>query len=788
MSSMQKLKKVALIFAGSIAIIVVVVLLFLQPAASYLISKYSVKYTGRQITTDGVFINPFTGVIKLNNLKIHEAESDSIFFSSDWIYARVSVLKLLSKTTEIKSLTLSHPRGVIVLKDKKANYDDLIERFSSAKEDSTAKDTTQSNKRFSILNVKMIGGEFHYREPTTPINYFVRNVNIESDGKRWDSDTVNVKFSFLPGTGGGDINGDLTVNLKNYDYRIALQANKFDLGIIAQSLKSLTNYGRFTANLDADIKAKGNFLDKKALSSSGQISINDFHFGKDPGNDFVSFDKLTLSIIKLNPENLIYRYDSISLLHPYVKYEKYDHLDNLQSVFGEDGSNIESAKQNTEKLNLVIEIARYIKVISSSFFKSNFKINHFRIYDGEIKFNDYSQSEKFAMGLHLNIKADSIDKDRSRVNFSVFSPIKPFGSLSASISVNPKDTSDFDLQYHLTKLPLSMFNPYIITYTSFPLDRGTLEFNGNWRVRNGIIESRNHLVIVDPRTTRRIRNKDTKWIPVPLVMSFVRERGNYIDYEIPITGNLKDPKFHVGNVISDLLRNIFEKPPSTPYRLQVKNVENEIEKSISLKWQMRQNALFPAQEKFVEKIADFLVKNPDAILNVHPNQYAGKEKEYILFYEAKKKYFLEKNKKKEDSLSPHDNEAIEKMSVKDSMFVRYLDRHLKDSLIFTIQEKCYSIIDSSIVNEKFGRLIKEREESFISDFRKKNVDKRVKFAKNDMVIPYNGFSFYRIDYSGEYPETLMKAFQELNDLNNEGPRKKFKKERVSPNAKTTGQY
>ena len=30
-----------------------------------------------------------------------------------------------------------------------------------------------------------------------------------------------------------------------------------------------------------------------------------------------------------------------------------------------------------------------------------------------------------------------------------------------------------------------MFNPYLITYTSFPLDRGTIELNGTWNVRNG---------------------------------------------------------------------------------------------------------------------------------------------------------------------------------------------------------------------------------------------------------------------------------------------------------------
>ena len=94
------------------------------------------------------------------------------------------------------------------------------------------------------------------------------------------------------------------------------------------------------------------------------------------------------------------------------------------------------------------------------------------------------------------------------------------------------------------------------------------------------------------------------------------------------------------------------------------------------------------------------------------------------------------------------------MSVKDSLFVLYLNRHIKDSLIFTIQEKCTTIIDSSFINAKFNQLIKERETAVNSYFKKRGVDKRIKISKNENVIPYNGFSFYKIEYHGEIPEVI----------------------------------
>jgi hypothetical protein len=771
---MHKFKKALFITINSIIVVALVLIIFTSPIAKYLVKKYDEKWTGRQITMGRAYVNPFTGYIHFRNLKIYELKSDSIFFSADGVSAKIAMLKLFSRTFEISKITLNHPRGTIIQNKKNLNFNDLIDKFSS-KENSGM---TKAPFHFNILSIKINDGEFYYREQLIPINYFIKKVNIESTGKRWDADTIAAQFSLLSGIGSGEMKGDITINLKNNDYRLAIVIHKFDLNIIGQYLKDLTNYGSFSANLDADLKTRGTFNNVENVTTSGLIAINDFHFGKNPEDDYASFDKLELAIIELNPKNHKYLFDSISISHPYLKYERYDYLDNVQTMFGKKGANIKAIKADPAKFNLVIEIVKYIKLLSKNFFQSHYKINRLAIYNGDLKFNDYSLSEKFSLELNpLSVIADSIDKNRNRVGLSLKSGIKPYGNLSVDISVNPKDSGEFDMQYNLQKIPASMFNPYTISYTSFPLDRGTLEFKGTWNVRNGMIKSKNHLVVIDPRVTKRVRNKDTKWIPVPLIMTFIRERGNVIDYEIPITGNLKNPKFHLGDVISDLLGNIFVKPATIPYSLEVKNAETEIEKSLTIKWETRHSSLLPVQDKLIEKMADFLLENPDASITVYPQQYAIKEKEYILFFEAKKKYFLITNNKNAQSFSEEDSMKVDKLSVKDSLFVHYLDKQINDSMIFSIQEKCTRTIDSAFVNTKFEQLNKERKNSFISYFREREVEKRVKISTGENVIPYNGFSFYKIEYKGEFPESIIKAYQQMNEFNDEAPRKIFKQER-----------
>lgn len=758
-------------------------MVIISPITKYFIERYDVKFTGREITTDWVYVNPFTGYVYLNNVIIYEqsglynsATADSISLSAEGLSVNMAMRKLFFKTYEISELTLIKPNGVLTQNKDRLNITDVIDRFSY-------KDSTRAPVHFNILSIKIIDGVFQYREEVIPINYSLKNVNIESSGKRWNADTMAIQFSFRQVAGKGSIKGNITINTVNKDYRYSAVVDQFDLNIIQQYLKDLTNYGSFSATLNANIKSTGNFLDKEAVTTKGAISIHDFSLSKNAKDVYASFDTFAISIIELSPRRHIYFYDSVSLINPYLKYERYDSLDNLQRMFGKDGSNIKAVSGNPQKFNLVIEVARYIKVISRNFFRSDYKVGRLNIKNAKLEYNDFSINEKFSIELNpLIITADSIDKKYKRVRIFATSAVKPYGNLKVSLSINPKDSSDFDLQYHLQGLPASLFNPYTVTYTSFSLDRGTLELKGKWNVQNGKIRSNNHLILLDPRTTKRVKTDDTKWIPLPLIMTFIRERGNVVDYDIPIRGDLKDPKFKLHDVVFDLLTNIFVKPPTTTYGLQVKNIESEIEKSLTLTWPFRNSSITREQEVFIERMADFLKKNPMASIVVNPVFYSAKEKEHILYFESKKKYF-QRNDNAQSTFSKSDKEDVGELFIKSAVFTNYLRKNIRDSTLYTIQERCALLIEAKVLNASIEKLKNERLQSFLSYFKKRKVENQVKFSASKNGIPYNGFSFYQIEYEGKFPKSILKAYRQMQELNNASPRKEFKKERAKS---TTG--
>jgi len=767
---MKKRQKKIVFIVGSLLLTALVGVLSLSLIAKWFIQKYDVQITGREIYVDWVYVNPITGFAYMHNLVIHEYESDSVFLKADGLSANITMYKLFARSYDITSLTLNRPTGFVIQKELVFNFLDLIEKFKADEDEKPREEQV----KFNLQNIKIINGTFHYTEDQTPVAYFIKNVHIKSTGYRYDVDTMAIDFAFSSGPSSGEVIGNLTIDLANQNYKLNVAIDTFDLAVVNQYLQDLTNYGSVSAMLDADIKTTGNFGSTDSISTRGNIAISNFKFKQDDKDDLASFKKLVIAIHHLSPKDMIYHYDSVILTQPFAKYQLYDYLDNVQAIFGEGGDKVTAANADPNKFNLIIEVAKLIDNISRNFLSSQYKIGKFAVYDGNFQFADYSLGEKFHIGFSpFNLVADSIDKSQNRVQLDVKSGIMPYGELFVSLSIDPQDSSYFDLNYGFQKIPLSMFNPYFTSFTSYPLDRGTLELLGKWRVRAAKIESSNHLIILDPRIAKKVKSKDNGNILLPLAMAFVRERGNVIDYEIPITGDLNNPKFNLWDVVFDILKNMFVKPVTTPYRMEVKNVERELEKSMFIKWEHQKSTLNSGQEKIIGQMVKFLKENPEAKINIQPNSFELKEKEYILLFEAKKKYFLTHHQTEGKSFTPDDSVMVERMSIKDEGLVKYLNALAKDSTLHTAQAKAAIIVDQADINTKYNNLLEARERAFLELFSAKEIEKQVVFLKNKNTIPFNGFSFFEISYKGDLPNYLKEAYFKMDELNREAPREMY---------------
>lgn len=758
-----KWKKVALISTTVIVLVVVIVIAFISPIAKYVIEKYDYKILGRKIRMDWIYVNPFTGYARIHNLKVYEQDEDSIFVKAATATVDFEMLKLPFKTYEISGVSLQNADIRLEQTNSKINLDDIIQRFTP--KDTLKKDTAKTH--FNLLNIEIKDSRFFYIEHTVPVYYYITGLNIKSPGLRWDNDTMEFNVSFKNGMGTGDVKAYFGLNIKSLNYSTQAKMGKFDMDIINQYFQDISDFGVIRANVDADVGVNGNFKSKVALTTKGYLAINDFHFGKDEQdkNDYTSFKKVAINMISVSPLNYDYAVDTLAIIDPFFKYERYDSLDNLTRAFGVGAKNYKDVKasQSEGHFNLIVAIADFLKELGQNFLKSHYSAKKFALYNGNVAFNDFALQQKFgAAAVPLNILAENIDRDNPLLKVNLQSQIKPHGNLDVAFSVTPYNFSNFDINYGIDDIAIPDFNPYVITYTSFPLVRGTLSLKGNWQVRDSVIDSHNHLVIDAPKRGKRIKKKDTRWLPLPLILGIVVNPGNMIDYEIPIKGKLSDPKFKLKYIILDVLKNIVVKPPTSPYRAQVHQLENKVVKYHHFRWNTRQTELAKDEINYVTDIARFLHKNAEASIIVTPVAFGAREKEDILIYLAKKKYYKRIHNIKETQFTSDDSMAVEKMSMREPGFLAALDK-TADPLMFTIQEKCGVWIDSNEVNAVYNNILKTRQRNFTRIFEIEDVMKQVKFKPQRTEAPRSGFSNYHIEYSADIPEKLEEAMEKLLD-------------------------
>ena len=775
----RHVKRALIVTAIVLVTFVVVIIACISPIAKYLIEKYDDLILGRKIELSWIYVNPFTGHVFIKDLRVYENHSDSLFFIAKSVNANFSMLKLFHKTYEISDITVNQPWGKIIQTKEGINFQDIIEHYRK-------KDKTPNNNpptQFNILNCVINDGEFYYQETSIPVSYYIKHVNIESPGKWWNVDSMLYKVALQSGPTSGAIKGTFSLDFKRLDYRIRATVDSFDLRPLSQYMKELSNYGNFGGWVDAKVQIEGCMKNRLALKTRGIVIIDRFHFGPSTHEDYASVQHLVLDLIEGDPGGKKYLIDSIMIDRPYFRYERYDNnRDNYTLMFGKAGSK-PGVHSEQAQFNLILQIAEYLEELARNFAQSYYKINKFTLHKGDVIFNDFSLREKFSVeAMPVNLRADSINKNHERMKFGLGATLKPYGDITMGISVDPNDYGYFDVDYNIYKVPVTVFNPYLVTYTSFPMNRGTLQLSGNWSVADSMITSANHLLIMDPRVGERVKRSDTKWIPMPFLMSLVREPGEAIQYDVPVHGSLTHPEFGFKNVITTIIKNIFVKPLTTPYLVQVKKLENTVEDMLFLQWHMRSTSLGPREQKFVNHIAAFLRKHPDYNITVSSQVFFDKEKEHIEFYELKKKYYLAKLPKGHE-INEADSLIIEQLSVKDSLVQVYMNKLTGDSVMFSVQQKCSYILGESFINSKLHQLLEARKNTFLQPFKDNGTDTQVKFGKPEPGIPFNGYSRYKIDYNGNVPDELRQAYEDMDQLNNNRPRAKYNSERWLPKVK-----
>ncbi len=123
-----------------------------------------------------------------------------------------------------------------------------------------------------------------------------------------------------------------------------------------------------------------------------------------------------------------------------------------------------------------------------------------------------------------------------------------------------------DLAMAFRNIELPVFNPYSGRFAGYAIAKGKLTTELHYRIDNRKLQA-DHRVIIDQLTWGQATDsKEAVSLPIRLATALLKDKDGVIDLNVPVTGTLDDPKFRIGPIVWQIIKNLLVKAVSAPFK------------------------------------------------------------------------------------------------------------------------------------------------------------------------------------------------------------------------------
>jgi hypothetical protein len=183
-----------------------------------------------------------------------------------------------------------------------------------------------------------------------------------------------------------------------------------------------------------------------------------------------------------------------------------------------------------------------------------------------MNFSDQTLGEPFNYELsQIAIDMDTLALQDNWVNIRAAMKLNKRGNLEAKLGLNPTSPLDkIALDYELTDFQLPDINIYSKYYTGLPILFGDMYYKNKTRIENKQLVSDNKLIIRNVEMGRKTGGLYD--VPIKLALFILKDINGDINLDIPVRGDLSDPKVKIGPIIWDTFKSFSYKIVASPFK------------------------------------------------------------------------------------------------------------------------------------------------------------------------------------------------------------------------------
>lgn len=524
--------------------------LFLSPAITKnYINKHGKELAGRTVHIDKLSYNFFTSTLKINGFRYFEKNDTDIFFALDTFMVNLKPLKLLNDEIYIEQLQLINPAGNFIQNDTVFNFDDLITFFTGVDTVQTEPEPESSaSYKLNLNNLEMKNGLVQYTDLQLNNTLKLEEVSFVIPQIVWsklDSSKADIEFKLA---NGGNFASSLNYNADNGEYSGFVQIEKMELATFLPYLKQVLKVSGLDGTASGLMNFRGLDSDLYQLECNGEFSFDSLAIFDETNRKVIGGD---YSRVILNPSKpLIYEVfiDTVKLHKPYIYLALEDSLFNFEKLMVETQETV-SPDTSAEETPM------------------NIVLNHFIINDGLMDFSDQTMRETFDYELsEITVDMDTFSLQDDWVNINAKMKLNKRGTLEAKLGVNPLEPlKRIELKYVLTDFQLPDINVYSKYYAGLPILFGDMYYVNKTKIANRQLESNNQLIIRNVKMGRKTGGLYD--IPIKLALFILKDINGDIILDIPVKGDLSDPKVKIGAIVWDTFKSFMFKIVASPFKV-----------------------------------------------------------------------------------------------------------------------------------------------------------------------------------------------------------------------------
>jgi len=140
--------------------------------------------------------------------------------------------------------------------------------------------------------------------------------------------------------------------------------------------------------------------------------------------------------------------------------------------------------------------------------------------------------------------------------------------LEISGKVNPLSSDLFlDATVAFKDIDLSPMTPYAGKFLGYAIQKGKLTLSLHYLIAKKKLDATNKVFIDQFTLGERVESPDATKLPVSLAIALLKNRKGEIELDVPVSGNIDDPKFSVFRIVVKVLVNLLVKAATSPFAL-----------------------------------------------------------------------------------------------------------------------------------------------------------------------------------------------------------------------------